>query len=135
MKPNTTTKQVVARLLAALMLLVSLQSATAQAAMVSTSELVAAESQSWQRAQVSALLAEQEAVNTLESLGIDPEMVQQRVDNMTAAELQAFNQQVADQQAGGSSLLGVVVLIFVVLVVLDLLGTTNVFPAIKQIES
>ena len=54
---------------------------------------------------------------------------------MTADELQAFNQQVADMQAGGDSLLGVVVWVFVVLIVLDLLGTTNIFPAIKPINT
>jgi len=68
-------------------------------------------------------------------MGIDPNTIEQRVNSMTADELQAFNQQVADMQAGGDSLLGVVVLVFVVLIVLDLLGTTNIFPAIKPINT
>lgn len=129
------TQKILARLLAAMMIFISVQSATVHAAMITTGELVASETQELSRNQVLAVLDKQEAIDTMASLGIDAETVQQRVNNMTADELQAFNQQVADMQAGGSSLLGVVVLVFVVLIVLDLLGTTNVFPAIKQIEN
>ncbi|MCG8534293.1 MAG: PA2779 family protein [Pseudomonadales bacterium] len=131
----TTTQKHLARILAALMLFVGVQSATVQAAMISTSDVIAKQTEQMNRAQVLELLNKQEAVDALTAMGIDPNTVEQRVNSMTAEELQAFNQQVADMQAGGDSLLGVVVLVFVVLIVLDLLGTTNIFPAIKPINT
>lgn len=131
----TSTQKHLARILAALMLFVGVQSATVQAAMISTSDVVAKQTEQMNRAQVLVLLNKQEAVDALTAMGIDPNTVEQRVNSMTADELQAFNQQVADMQAGGDSLLGVVVLVFVVLIVLDLLGTTNIFPAIKPINT
>lgn len=131
---NTTQKHL-ARILAALMLFVGVQSATVQAAMISTSDVIAKQTEQLNRAQVLELLNKQEAIDALTAMGIDPNTVEQRVNSMTAEELQAFNQQVADMQAGGDSLLGVVVLVFVVLIVLDLLGTTNIFPAIKPINT
>jgi len=131
----TSTQKHLARILAALMLFVGVQSATVQAAMISTSDVIAKQTEQLNRAQVLELLNKQEAVDALTAMGIDPNTVEQRVNSMTADELQAFNQQVADMQAGGDSLLGVVVLVFVVLIVLDLLGTTNIFPAIKPINT
>ena len=131
----TSTQKHLARILAALMLFVGVQSATVQAAMISTSDVIAKQTEQMNRAQVLELLNKQEAVDALTAMGIDPNTVEQRVNSMTADELQAFNQQVADMQAGGDSLLGVVVLVFVVLIVLDLLGTTNIFPAIKPINT
>ena len=131
----TTTQKHLARILAALMLFVGVQSATVQAAMISTSDVIAKQTEQLNRAQVLELLNKQEAVDALTAMGIAPNTVEQRVNSMTADELQAFNQQVADMQAGGDSLLGVVVLVFVVLIVLDLLGTTNIFPAIKPINT
>ena len=131
----TTTQKHLARILAALMLFVGVQSATVQAAMISTSDVIAKQTEQLNRAQVLELLNKQEAIDALTAMGIDPNTVEQRVNSMTADELQAFNQQVADMQAGGDSLLGVVVLVFVVLIVLDLLGTTNIFPAIKPINT
>ena len=131
----TSTQKHLARILAALMLFVGVQSATVQAAMISTSDVIAKQTEQMNRAQVLELLNKQEAADALTAMGIDPNTVEQRVNSMTAEELQAFNQQVADMQAGGDSLLGVVVLVFVVLIVLDLLGTTNIFPAIKPINT
>ena len=131
----TTTQKHLARILAALMLFVGVQSATVQAAMISTSDVIAKQTEQLNRAQVLELLNKQEAVDALTAMGIAPNTVEQRVNSMTADELQAFNQQVADMQAGGDSLLGVVVLVFVVLIVLDLLGTTNIFPAVKPINT
>ncbi len=122
-----------ARLMAAMMIVVGLLSTTAQAAMVSTDTIVASTSQQETRQQVMAILDQEEARDTLLSLGVEPAEVEQRVQNMSTAELQAFSQQVEDMQAGGS-VVGAVVLIFVILIVLDLLGTTNIFPAIDPIS-
>lgn len=126
-------QQNVARLLAMLMVVVSTLSTTAQAAMIPTQDLVTSESRESTRAQVLAILDQEEARDAMLTLGVDPADVEQRVGEMSTEELQAFNAQVEDMQAGGS-VVGFVVLVFVVLIVLDLLGTTNIFPAIKPVN-
>ncbi|MEE2733025.1 MAG: PA2779 family protein [Pseudomonadota bacterium] len=132
--PANLKRRILARLMAALMVVVSLMSASAQAAMVTTGELATHTTQQQTQAQVLALLSQAEARDTLLNLGVDPADVEQRVQAMTPAELQAFSAQVEDMQAGGSAV-GVIVLVFVILIVLDLLGTTNIFPAIKPINT
>ena len=88
----TTTQKHLARILAALMLFVGVQSATVQAAMISTSDVIAKQTEQLNRAQVLELLNKQEAIDALTAMGIDPNTVEQRVNSMTADELQAFNQ-------------------------------------------
>lgn len=121
-------------ILCALMLGTSVLSSVAQASIVSTRDLVQHEQLKYDRNQLHALLQRDQAVESMQSMGVDPEMVQQRIDHMTADELQAFNAQVDQMQAGGG-ILGVVVLVFVILIVLDLLGTTDIFPAIHPINT
>lgn len=134
MNRSSTLHRTLARMMAAMMVVISLMSATAQAAMVSTGDIISSASEQETRAQVLAILDQDEARDTLLSLGVAPADVEQRVQDMTSAELQAFSKQVEEMQAGGSAV-GVIILIFVILIVLDLLGTTNIFPVIKPINT
>lgn len=133
MKTTSRFTRLLALLLSALTLFISLQSSVAQAAVVSTQTLLQEQQTQFDRAQLRALLEREQAVEALQSLGVDPEMVQDRVASMTAEELAQFNQQVEQMQAGGSAL-GVVVLVFLILILLDLLGATDIFPAIRPIN-
>lgn len=133
MKTTSRFTRLLALLLSALTLFISLQSSVAHAAVVSTQTLLQEQQTQFDRAQLRALLEREQAIEALQSLGVDPEMVQDRVASMTAEELAQFNQQVEQMQAGGSAL-GVVVLVFLILILLDLLGATDIFPAIKPIN-
>lgn len=123
----------IALILSVLTLTTTLQVSVAQAAMVSTHTVVMEQQAQFDRQQLNALLQREQAVEAMQSLGVDPEMVQERVDSMTAEELAAFNEQVDQMQAGGSAL-GVIVLVFLILILLDLLGATDIFPAIRPIN-
>ncbi len=122
-----------ARFLSLLILIVGFQSSIAQAAIVGTQELVAQESASMTRTQILTLLDQEEAKQALTQLGVDKNAVEQRVDNMTAEELQAFNDQLQEMQAGGDIVI-VILVVFLILILLDLLGTTNIFPAINPVQ-
>lgn len=124
----------IALMLSVLTLTTALQVSVAQAAMVSTHAVVVEQQTQFDRQQLNALLQREQAVEAMQSLGVDPEMVQERVGSMTAEELAAFNEQVEQMQAGGSAL-GVIVLIFLILILLDLLGATDIFPAIRPINT
>lgn len=116
-------------ILSALTLFMTLQISVAQAAMVGTQAVVQEQQIRHDRTQINALLQQEQAIEAMQTLGVDPEMVQERVASMTAEELTAFNDQVEQMQAGGSAL-GVIAVIFLVLILLDLLGVTDIFPAI-----
>ncbi len=120
--------------LALTLLFTSFQSSLVSAAMVSSADLVNQELQLQKRADIKAYLTRDDAQNALLTLGVSPDQVHDRVQNMTDSELQAFQQQLESQQAGGSSVLGVIVVVFFLLIVLDLLGTTDIFPAVKPIN-
>ena len=126
-------KRLLSLFLATLMLFTGLQATVVQAALVSTQTLIQQEQAQFDRAQLQAALAQEQAVAAMQALGVDADLVQERVANMTAEELQAFNQQVDEMQAGGSTL-GVIVLVFLILILLDLLGATDIFPAIRPIN-
>ncbi|HVL01191.1 MAG TPA: PA2779 family protein [Dongiaceae bacterium] len=118
--------------LAALTLLTSLQVSVAQATVVSTGTLIQSEKAQYDRARLSELMQREQAQQALQTLGVDQAQVQERIQHMTADELQAFNDQVNQMEAGGSAL-GVIVLVLLVLILLDLLGVTDVFPGIRPI--
>ena len=131
MKSHSRFTRSLALLLSTLTLITALMSSVAQAAVVSNQSVLMEQQTQYDRQQLSALLQREEAIETLQSLGVDPEMVQERVANMTAEELAQFNQQVDDMQAGGSAL-GVIVLVFLILILLELLGVTDIFPGIRS---
>ncbi|MES9829086.1 MAG: PA2779 family protein [Candidatus Thiodiazotropha sp.] len=64
--------------------------------------------------------------STLVGMGINPAEAELRLDALTDAELVMLNQQMDELPAGGS-ILGVLGAVLIVLIVLELLGVTNVF--------
>lgn len=67
----------------------------------------------------------------LVALGVTPEAAQQRIAALSDQELLALEQQIDTLPAGGS-LLAVVGVVFVVLLILDLTGVTNVFTRVGK---
>ncbi len=58
-------------------------------------------------------------------------MAKQRVASMTDEEVRALNQKMEEMPAGGG-VVGVVIIIFLVLVITDLVGWTDVFPFVNK---
>lgn len=106
---------------------------TAQAAMVSTWSLMEEQQLGTEQEQLKGYLAQEEVKDKLLALGADPEQLQQRVDNLTLAELQQLNQQIEELPAG-SGVIGAIVLIFVVFIITDALGATDIFPFVNPIN-
>lgn len=65
------------------------------------------------------------------TLGVTPEAAQQRIATLTDQELLALQQQIDTLPAGGS-LLAVIGIVFVILLILDLTGVTNVFTRVGK---
>lgn len=109
----------------------SLQASVAQAAFVPTQDLNAAYSaQQDSRIALSHLLAREDVRQQLIAHGVSPAAAEARIAALTDAEARQLADQFADLPAGGDGL-GVVILVLLVLLLTDLLGVTDVFPAVR----
>lgn len=102
--------------------------APAQAAMVGTSQVLAAEQGNWDRARLASLLEREDLQRQLTSMGVDVQQAKARVAGLTDAEVAALNERIGALPAGGNTVLGVFVLLLLVLLITDLLGVTDVYP-------
>lgn len=114
---------------------VALGAAPAQAGLVGTEEVVNEEAVAADRAQVKAYLARQEVQGQLQGLGIDADEVTARVDALTDAEVQQIASKLDQRPAGGDALgsvVGAAVFVFIVLLITDIAGATDVFPFVTK---
>lgn len=76
------------------------------------------------------LLARQDVQDQLVQLGVDPVDAMARVNTMSRDELAALNGKLEKLPAGGN-LVSTVGLIFLILLLTDILGYTDIFPFVK----
>jgi len=113
----------------------SLVVAPAQAAMVGTADILKAQSDDLARQKVKLFMERQDVVQQIQAWGVNPDEAQARVDTMTDAEISLLAAKIDQLPAGGDALgfiLAVAVIIFVVLIITDLTGVTDVFTFIKK---
>lgn len=103
---------------------------TAQAGMIGTQAIVAQEQLELQRSELKAFLARDDIRDQLVAWGVDPLDAQQRVDSLNAQEAELMMQHMRELPAGGDAL-GAVVFVFLVLLVTDILGFTDIFPFVR----
>jgi hypothetical protein len=106
-------------------------------AVVSTGEAIAqsrAAASSDERERVQAFLSRGDVAQQLARLGVDAASAQARVDALTDAEVAQLDRQIEQLPAGGSSVLGALVFIFVLLLITDILGFTKVFPFTRSMR-
>ncbi len=97
----------------------------AQATVIDTQTLLATQAESPQAA-VQSFLARGEVQEQLVALGVDPADASGRVAALTDQELSLLQNHINDLPAG-SSALAVLGAVFLVLLVLELVGVTNIF--------
>ena len=99
------------------------------AVIVSTEQAMVATEHDATLARVTATLSRDDVREQLTALGVDPQQALERVSALTPGELLQLDKQMENLPAGGS-LLAALGFILVVLIVLDLVGVTNVFSKI-----
>ena len=67
------------------------------------------------------------------SMGVTADDLENRINQMTAEEVAQLNQQINELPAGGD-ILGIIVLIFIVFVITDVIGATDIFPFIHPVN-
>jgi hypothetical protein len=113
------------------LLALSLHLPAAHAGMVGTEAVVNAAQAQQDRERLHSALSRDDVQAQLLARGVDPAQVQARVDSLTDEEMQTLATNM-DQLPAGGSVVGALVLIFLVLLVTDLLGLTNVYPFVKH---
>lgn len=103
--------------------------APVQAAMVATDAAVLTA----ERARISSLLERAEVRAQLQAHGVDPADVKARVAALTDEEAAQLAAQLDSLPAGGS-IVGAIVLVFLVLLVTDILGFTKIFPFTRTVR-
>lgn len=98
------------------------------ASAVSTLEFVADAPQGELYQQVSERLQAQELRDAMVTMGVDPVEVDQRIAALSPAELAQLNASL-DELPAGSGVVEVVGLVFIVLMILELVGVTNIFTS------
>jgi hypothetical protein len=103
----------------------------ANAAVIGTEAVVAAQQAEIDRARVQDLLGRAEVKDRLLAAGVDPSQVSARVDALSDSDVHQLAAKIDQLPAGGDAL-GVLVFVFIVLLITDILGFTDVFPFVKK---
>ena len=103
----------------------------AYADMVGTAAVIDQQQAVIDRGKLLAALSRDDVKEQLVAMGVDPQAARERVASLSDEELQSLNGHMQELPAGGD-ILGVAVFIFLVLLITDILGYTDVFPFVKK---
>jgi hypothetical protein len=102
----------------------------APAGMIGTAYLADNEARAASLSRVEVLLARADVAQQLEAYGVNNAQVVERLNGLSTAELLELEGQIDEQIAGGNDILVVIGIVFIVLLILDLTGVTDVFKSI-----
>lgn len=118
------------RLIAGLLVICLALPLPSQGAMLATDSALGAA----QRETVNRLLDRADVQARLEAYGVKADDVKARVAALTDDEVAQLAGKIDSLPAGGESIIGALVLIFVVLLITDILGLTKIFPFTRPIR-
>lgn len=101
-----------------------------RAEIIGTQKFLEIQQRSSQINQIDQFLAREDVREQLIEWGVDPVDAQARVVALSDEELQLVTERLETLPAGGTSALAVVGIVFVVLLILELVGVTNVFTSL-----
>jgi hypothetical protein len=105
------------------------------AAMIDTESIIDLDRDQEARDQLKQFLAREDVQTVLIAHGIDPVEAKRRINALSDEEVIRIANQIDQLPAGGGAvetLLALILVLFLVLVILDLTGVTDVFPFIKS---
>ena len=105
----------------------------AGAAMVTNDIFVGHAQQNSAKAQLLQTINRSDVKEQLTGLGVSPADVENRINLMTYEEIAQLNQQIDELPAGGD-VLGILLVIFIVFVITDVIGATDIFPFIHPVN-
>jgi len=117
------------------MLLMSLPVQTLQAAMVKTETVLTLSTAKNVRENLNQFLKREDVKAIIMAQGINPMEATARVDSLSDAEIMQIADKMDQLPAGGSTfgvIIGAAVIIFIVLLITDILGFTDIFAFVKH---
>ena len=121
--------------MAAVMFVVSVPIGIANAGLISTEQVVERVAAAADRARIFDFLARQDVRAKLTELGVDPAMAEARVAGLSDAEIRDITGRIDQLPAGQDvfgAILGTALVLFLVLLITDILGLTDVFPFVRR---
>ena len=115
-------------------LLIIMPMAPLQAAIIGNETIINQAPSALTRDHMQELLGQESARQQMQAWGISPELITARINRLTDAELARINQEADTLKAGGTNVLGVLLIIFIVFVITDVIGATNIFPFIHPVK-
>jgi hypothetical protein len=134
MRSLHTTRKPIAGLVILALGVFSISWAPAHAAMVTTAEILKQNQQNHERERLGTFFDRSEVRRQLEAWGVNSEEAKAWVDSLTDEEITELAARIDQLPAGGdalSTIVGAAFLVFLVLLITDILGYTDVFPFIK----
>ncbi|UQY35134.1 PA2779 family protein [Pseudomonas fulva] len=122
-----------AAMLAVFHVLMIAQVPLANAAMIGTGEVLTEQQQQVDRQQLLSMLDDQQVKDKLLAMGVERDQVENRINNLTSAELAQFNQQLSEAPAG-AGVVGIIVLFLVIFIITDMLCATDIFSFVKCVN-
>ena len=116
------------------MLLLALPYQSTLAAIIETETVLDMSRGQEARAYLNRIIAREDIQDLFVSQGVDPLEAKARIDSLSDAEVVRLYDQIEQLPAGGSDfgvVLGTIAVIFIVLLITDILGYTNVFTFVK----
>jgi hypothetical protein len=105
-----------------------------QAAMIGTDQIINQTDSSLTQEKLKQFLDREATKKQLHAWGASPDSISERVNNLTDMELARINQEINNPDAGGESVVGVLLIIFLVFVITDVIGATDIFPFIHPVK-
>jgi len=115
-------------------LLVLLPVMPAQAGMLGNNIIISDQQAAFEKAEILEILDQEFTRQQLETWGISPEMARERINSLTGEELANLNRQFSELEAGGSSVLGILLILFIVFIITDAIGATDIFPFVHPVK-
>jgi hypothetical protein len=109
--------------------------APVQAAMVDTASILHQHSNDLARQKVQQFMERQDVTRQFQAWGVDADEARARVASLNDQEINMLASKINEMPAGGDGLgvlLAIAVVAFVVLIILDIVGVTDVFTFIKK---
>ncbi|MBT8128777.1 MAG: PA2779 family protein [Gammaproteobacteria bacterium] len=113
--------------------LVGLSLNHANAALVTNAEVINHAQANDARSSVLQAVQRSDVKAQLRAMGVNPADIESRVNMMTAEEIALLNKHMDELPVGGD-VLGVILIIFIVFVITDVIGATDIFPFIKPVN-
>lgn len=115
------------------MMLGLIQLPVAHAAVITTDQAIQAQQGDIDRTRLLSLLEKEELQQQLTAYGLDAAVAAERIQSMSNAEVAMLNAKL-DEMPAGEGILGLAALFFIVFIITDALGATDIFTFVKPIR-